>query len=175
LGQWATHAQSWAELAERGTMRTAGRQGLVIAAVVVVLGIGLVGCKVDPGQGARDRILWDHNSARNFAGLPLMAGDLGISSNAQFTAERMRDESGGQGCMLRHSTPAQMSSRYPGRAWGENIGCYPGCANAAGSATRAFLRSAIHRGNILNPNYLSFGVGAACNGRYLFVAVQFTS
>lgn len=75
---------------------------------------------------------------------------------------------------MAHTHASDMWAYY-GRSWGENVGCYPGCADAARRVTKEFLASPEHRDNVLSTTYSAFGVGVACNDRYLFVAVQFVA
>ena len=157
-------------------MFTAGsrRRASGALALCVLLGLGLAACRPDPGPGARDRVVWDHNAARAFAGVPGLAVDDSATWNAQQAADRIRDESGDRGCVLNHTSAAQLERTYAGLTRGENLGCFPGCGPAAASATPAFVKSVQHRSNILNPSFRRFGVGVSCNERYLFVAVQFS-
>jgi uncharacterized protein YkwD len=147
---------------------------LGVLALVVVLGAGLAGCKRDPGPNARNRVVWDHNAARLYVGSTAYSVDDWATWNAQIAADRMSAESGTTGCVLNHTPDDVLRADYPDR-WGENIGCFPGCGAAAANATKSFLASAEHRGNILSDTYRRFGVGLACNQRYLFVAVQFSA
>lgn len=141
--------------------------------LVAVLGVGLGACKRDPGTATRDRVAWDHNVARiNDGDTPYTVDDW-ATWNAQRAANRLSAESGDTACVLNHTSDAELRAEYTDR-WGENIGCFPGCKDAASDATQKFLGSALHRANILSPMFQRFGVGVACNGRFLFVAVQFT-
>ena len=148
------------------------RRALGVLVLVVVLGAGLAACKRDPGTAGRNRVVWDHNAARLNAGYPAYAVDDWTTWNAQIAANRVSAESGDNGCVLHHTTDDVLRADFPGR-WGENIGCFPGCGGAAATATKSFLASAAHSSNILSTTYRKFGVGVACNERYLFVAVQF--
>lgn len=143
--------------------------------ILVALGITLAGCTRDPGPASRDRIGWDHAMARMSNSMPAPAISAAAEANAQRAADRMRWASGNRGCVLQHTDGRELAADYPGIDWAENIGCYPGCADAADDATPSFLSSPTHRDNIMNPSYTYIGVGVACNDKYLFVAVQFTS
>ena len=149
------------------------RRALGALALVIVLGVGLVACKRDPGPQARNRVAWDHNASRIAAGHSAYSVDDVVTWNAQLAANRLSAESGNTGCVLNHTPDEVLRADYPDR-WGENIGCFPGCGGAAANATKSFLDSEAHRNNILSDTYRRFGVGVACNQRYLFVAVQFS-
>lgn len=157
-------------------MGTRLRRGpLAPAIIATALVLVLSGCVPVPGATGRDRVVQDHNSARIAGGLAPLVVDAEATAYAQHTVERLRAGSGSHGCVLQHTSAVELSMYYPGRLWGENIGCYPGCASAAGDATPAFLASTTHRDNLLSPDFSALGVGLACNDEYLIVAVHYVS
>jgi len=65
---------------------------------------------------------------------------------------------------------------HSGSAPGENVGWMyssGGCVNDANGMVGAWMNSAPHRANILNPNFTVTGAGAACDGTNAYFVVQF--
>jgi uncharacterized protein YkwD len=149
-------------------------RGRKLAAIGVLAAATLSACFPNPGQGSRDRIVADHNAARQSWGIGPVAVDGQASWRAQFVAERLRSRSGSGGCSLVHTSAGELASWYPGRTAAENVACTPGCGSAS-SVTPLFMSSPGHRTHILNPGFTRIGVGTACNGAYLFTAVHLTT
>jgi uncharacterized protein YkwD len=151
------------------------------AIVAVVLALAVLGAACAPkpaagpsasgGSGIVGDIINRLNSARAQAGLPGFAVDGGMNANAQMHANRMA-AGGGGGCGNLYHSP-ELGAWYAGHSAGENVACASPCPGNGGQFVSMWLSSPPHRANIMNGGFRYIGVGAACNGRAMYAAVQF--
>jgi hypothetical protein len=159
----------------RSSLLRAFRTRRTMAAAVAVVALTLSACFSDPPPqpSARDQIVYDHNTHRGFWGVHPLTPYVTGHWYSQATADRLRAQSG-DGCSLSHTPGGQLQAWYPGRYVAENVACVWGC-HSTWAATQVFMDSPPHGAQILNSGYNLIGVGVACNGNYLFVAVHLVS
>jgi uncharacterized protein YkwD len=111
-----------------------------------------------------------HNAKRAETGVGALAKDKYVQSQAQYAANRIAWESGGD-CVLNHST--ELLAWYNAFA-GENIGCIWDCIDAK-AAVKAFWASPPHRAIMIEPGFHRIGVGIQCIGPMSYFAVHFVA
>ena len=137
----------------------AGRSKGMLKVGAVVFGLALVVSSCVSAD--QTRVFNQVNNSRASSGIAAMAQNGWMSDFAQRWAEHMAAK-----CTLAHSSNYATANPYNWRSLAENVGS----GTSLSSVHTAFMNSAGHRANILNPrfNYLGTGVAQGC-GRYWVV------
>ena len=104
------------------------------------------------------------NQARTSAGLPALIVDAELTSLARGWAQHQADA--GQ---ISHANPISAGVTSPWQKLGENVGTGPSVA----PVMDAFMASAGHRANVLDPEFTHVGVGVVWNGPALYTTHRF--
>lgn len=137
----------------------AGRSKGMLKVGAVVFGLALVVSSCVSAD--QTRVFNQVNNSRASSGIAAMAQNGWMSDFAQRWAEHMAAT-----CTLAHSPDFVTANPYNWRGLAENVGSGPSLS----TVHTAFMNSAGHRANILNPrfNHLGTGVARGCD-RYWVV------
>jgi uncharacterized protein YkwD len=155
------------------SLRRRGVSKLVVAASIAVAALAALAATTATATPAFASTSGDlaaaTNNARAAAGLPALQLDAQLDSVAQSWAQHLAATN-----VLAHN-PGLRSQVSNWTVLGENVGF----AGDVASVQQAFMNSAEHRANILDPRYTQMGVGSAtsiypsCSCQVLWVVVDF--
>lgn len=142
-----------------------------IAVIVVVLATLLPMQTAGASQADENAFVAGVNQARANAGLPALQIDGQLTSLARGWAERMRDGACGQGNHICHASPISAGVTHNWAKLGENVGT----GGDVDSVMSAFIASAGHYANIVDPEFTHIGVGVVWQDGRLYTTHRFMS
>ena len=143
----AQHAET-----ETTTTTATRRRGVAAILAVVLLAIALAGCLPSDSQSFVDRT----NSLRRSHGVAGLATHGTLTQKAEEWAQRMASTG-----RLEHSTLSAGLDSVGWTALGENVGYSSQTSDTYLTIHNAFVNSAGHYRNLVNPIYTHMGVGVA--------------
>jgi len=129
---------------------TAARRPALALVAALLLAVTAAGCM--PADA--NKMLIYTNQARAYAGIRPVQEHPTLTAKAESWARHMAAEG-----RLSHSTLSAGLGTLNWRSLGENVGYSSPTSNTLWTIHVAFVRSAGHRANILNPKYTHMGVG----------------
>ena len=137
---------------ETDTKSTSRRRGVLGVVAIALLAIALAGCMPADAQTFLDRT----NALRKTEGVRPLYEHPALTEKAEAWARHMAATG-----RLEHSTLSAGLSSIAWTALGENVGYSSPTSNTLLTIHRAFVSSAGHRRNLVNPIYTHMGVGVA--------------
>ncbi|MEA2580505.1 MAG: hypothetical protein QOE83_1397 [Actinomycetota bacterium] len=98
-------------------------------------------------------------------------GRLSINARMSALAEHHSEEMANRGSLFHTSNVGKYLHGVSWHAWGENVGYTQ--KGAVSELQKAFMRSPVHRENILNGTFKHVAIGTATRGGTLWVTVFF--
>lgn len=123
--------------------------------------------------GSRQPDVYRHQmlAATNDSRVVHHKGRLSLDDRMSALAERHSAQMAKAGYLFHTSNVGAYLSDTPWHAWGENIGYMPG--GNVSDLQKAFMRSPVHRDNILNGAFRHVAIGTVYQGGTLWVTVFF--
>jgi len=137
---------------EPATKSTSRRRGVLGVVAIALLAIALAGCM--PGDA--QTFLTRTNAVRKTEGSRALVQHPALTEKAEAWARHMAASG-----RLEHSTLSAGLGNVAWTALGENVGYSSPTSNTLLTIHNAFVSSAAHRRNMVNPIYTHMGVGVA--------------